>query len=147
MFKVFVAKYSENSRPYNVATLHHLPDDPKNFHRTLIERVVSQHGYGTYTMIRSHYKHEGRGFKLICVVRIQHEGLSLLRTDPYHGVFEPWTGKRMWWEREGMAQRFIRAPVPSTPTSIESVIARMGEPIPRLRSNKKGWARLLEHIT
>jgi len=40
LVKVYFAKVSKNNLPYNIATLHYLPEDPKNLHRTLVERIT-----------------------------------------------------------------------------------------------------------
>lgn len=144
MVKVFVAKVSQHSLPNHIATLHYLPEDPKNFHRTLVERVTSFHGYGTYTLTREQYRHEKRGFKLVCTVRVMPEGMTILRYDPQHPAFEAWTGKRLWYEREGAAQRFMRFPKHQVTQSVRSTVTQFGGHVRRQKSRSvRDWGQLI----
>ncbi len=140
---MLVAKVSQNGSPYNVATLHYLPPDARNFHRTLMERVVSFHGLGTYTLSRTQYLREKRGFKLICQVRVMPEAVTVLRYDPQHPTFEPWTGRKMFWEKEAVAERFIHAPKWQTMKSVRSTLAKVKGHVPRQKARKHGWSQVL----
>ena len=129
-----------------------IPDNPKEFHALMQERVCSKFGWGKYSISRPHWYDESRGFKLVGVFHITPEGVSVLKSDPAHRVFPDLPSKAMWWEKELMIPRNMGIPVTingryATATR-RSMLARSGivERMPKVKTRKSHGKQRLHAI-
>ncbi len=153
-----VSKLSKFGKPYVVKTLSDLQaESPKELHWFLKARVCDFHGWGTYTISRSHGYGERRGFVLVCKVRLAKEAITILKTDPTHPVFsedsEPY--RKAFWE-EDPDLRYVRVGLRKTQVrpSLGSALSDYRGPshVPLMkarglkRAGRRDWAWKMNYL-
>jgi len=144
-----VSKSSKFGKPYVVKTLSDLQcESPKELHWFLKNRVCDFHGWGTYTIARSHGFGERRGWVLVCKVRLAKEAITLLKTDPSHPVFnqdtEPY--RQAYWE-EDPDLRYVRVGLrrtqtrPSLGSTLDEYVGPNQVPVMKARGLKRAGRR------
>jgi hypothetical protein len=153
-----VSKLSKFGKPYVVKTLSDLQaESPKELHWFLKAKVCDFHGWGTYTIARSHGYGERRGFVLVAKIRIAKEAITLLLTDPRHSVFnqdsEPY--RQAYWEKDPDL-RYVRVGLKRTQArpSLGSALAEYKGPnrVPEMkarglkRAGRNDWAWKMNYL-
>ncbi len=139
-----ISKLSRNGLPYCVTTNDLPAEDPKTLHWYLKQKVCEHHGWGTYTISRSHAYGETRGYKLVAKLRLSKEGITVLKNDPRYPVYPEDPYKHSFWEKGSL--RYVEVGLQRTreSPSLTPTVSRFrtGDMVPlmKARGRRRDWS-------